>query len=121
MLCCELSPWTSLPDALASEEGVRAPGRLRAPFPGPATIRRPLGLLCVWRVPAAEVRRAALAASGAVTDTFPSPLSRMLKIVKKDEFSTKCNQTDHHRMSGGRQEVSLNPSVRGLPSPACPQ
>ncbi|KAH0619678.1 hypothetical protein JD844_000571 [Phrynosoma platyrhinos] len=25
-------------------------------------------------------------------------------IVKKDEFSTKCNQTDHHRMSGGRQE-----------------
>lgn len=29
-----------------------------------------------------------------------------LKIVKKDEFSTKCNQTDHHRMSGGRQEVS---------------
>lgn len=28
----------------------------------------------------------------------------MLKIVKKDEFSTKCNHTDHHRMSGGRQE-----------------
>lgn len=25
--------------------------------------------------------------------------------VKKDEFSTKCNQTDHHRMPGGRQEV----------------
>ncbi|KAG7252458.1 hypothetical protein CRUP_027805 [Coryphaenoides rupestris] len=24
--------------------------------------------------------------------------------VKKDEFSTKCNQTDHHRMPGGRQE-----------------
>ncbi|KAM6960817.1 F-box only protein 31 isoform 2-T2 [Aplochiton taeniatus] len=23
---------------------------------------------------------------------------------KKDEFSTKCNQTDHHRMAGGRQE-----------------
>ncbi|KAK5867623.1 hypothetical protein PBY51_012094 [Eleginops maclovinus] len=23
---------------------------------------------------------------------------------KKDEFSTKCNQTDHHRMPGGRQE-----------------
>ncbi|XP_016785817.3 F-box only protein 31 isoform X3 [Pan troglodytes] len=27
-----------------------------------------------------------------------------IQIVKKDEFSTKCNQTDHHRMSGGRQE-----------------
>ena len=28
------------------------------------------------------------------------PLSVLwtLKIVKKDEFSTKCNQTDHHRM-----------------------
>ncbi|XP_059507802.1 F-box only protein 31 isoform X3 [Stegostoma tigrinum] len=25
-------------------------------------------------------------------------------IVKKDEFSTKCNQTDFHRMAGGRQE-----------------
>lgn len=47
-----------------------------------------------------------------VADSVPSPLWRMLKIVKKDEFSTKCNQTDHHRMSGGRQEVSLYPSVR---------
>nr|XP_015223627.1 PREDICTED: F-box only protein 31 isoform X3 [Lepisosteus oculatus] len=27
-----------------------------------------------------------------------------IQTVKKDEFSTKCNQTDHHRMSGGRQE-----------------
>ncbi|XP_063052570.1 F-box only protein 31 isoform X2 [Engraulis encrasicolus] len=27
-----------------------------------------------------------------------------IQIVKKDEFSTKCNQTDHHRMPGGRQE-----------------
>ncbi|XP_012688049.1 F-box only protein 31 isoform X2 [Clupea harengus] len=27
-----------------------------------------------------------------------------VQIVKKDEFSTKCNQTDHHRMPGGRQE-----------------
>eukprot|EP00069_Balaena_mysticetus_P010249 bmy_06754T0 len=27
-----------------------------------------------------------------------------VSVVKKDEFSTKCNQTDHHRMSGGRQE-----------------
>lgn len=27
------------------------------------------------------------------------------KTGKKDEFSTKCNQTDHHRMPGGRQEV----------------
>lgn len=35
-----------------------------------------------------------------------SPSMVTLKIVKKDEFSTKCNQTDHHRMSGGRQEVS---------------
>lgn len=29
----------------------------------------------------------------------------VLQTVKKDEFSTKCNQTDHHRMAGGRQEV----------------
>lgn len=36
----------------------------------------------------------------------PFPAVVTLKIVKKDEFSTKCNQTDHHRMSGGRQEVS---------------
>lgn len=27
-----------------------------------------------------------------------------IQSVKKDEFSTKCNQTDHHRMPGGRQE-----------------
>ncbi|XP_058135591.1 F-box only protein 31 isoform X2 [Dasypus novemcinctus] len=27
-----------------------------------------------------------------------------VQIVKRDEFSTKCSQTDHHRMSGGRQE-----------------
>ncbi|KAJ3595798.1 hypothetical protein NHX12_002212 [Muraenolepis orangiensis] len=27
-----------------------------------------------------------------------------IQIVKKDEFSTKCSQTDHHRMPGGRQE-----------------
>ncbi|GAA6107833.1 F-box only protein 31 isoform X2 [Tachysurus ichikawai] len=27
-----------------------------------------------------------------------------IQTVKKDEFSTKCNQTDHHRMAGGRQE-----------------
>ncbi|XP_030645993.1 F-box only protein 31 isoform X3 [Chanos chanos] len=27
-----------------------------------------------------------------------------IQVVKKDEFSTKCNQTDHHRMPGGRQE-----------------
>ncbi|XP_077358425.1 F-box only protein 31-like isoform X1 [Festucalex cinctus] len=27
-----------------------------------------------------------------------------IQIVRKDEFSTKCNQTDHHRMAGGRQE-----------------
>ncbi|KAJ7312157.1 hypothetical protein JRQ81_006501 [Phrynocephalus forsythii] len=32
------------------------------------------------------------------------PHSGHVQIVKKDEFSTKCNQTDHHRMSGGRQE-----------------
>ncbi|XP_042293307.1 F-box only protein 31 isoform X2 [Sceloporus undulatus] len=32
------------------------------------------------------------------------PHSGHIQIVKKDEFSTKCNQTDHHRMSGGRQE-----------------
>ncbi|XP_029008608.1 F-box only protein 31 isoform X2 [Betta splendens] len=27
-----------------------------------------------------------------------------IQTVKKDEFSTKCNQTDFHRMPGGRQE-----------------
>lgn len=27
-----------------------------------------------------------------------------IQIGKKDEFSTKCNQTDYHRMPGGRQE-----------------
>ncbi|KAM9854987.1 F-box only protein 31 [Aulostomus maculatus] len=27
-----------------------------------------------------------------------------IQAVKKDEFSTKCNQTDYHRMPGGRQE-----------------
>uniref|UniRef100_H3D3N4 F-box protein 31 n=1 Tax=Tetraodon nigroviridis TaxID=99883 RepID=H3D3N4_TETNG len=27
-----------------------------------------------------------------------------IQTVKKDEFSTKCNQTGHHRMPGGRQE-----------------
>ncbi|XP_029781318.1 F-box only protein 31 [Suricata suricatta] len=32
------------------------------------------------------------------------PHNGHIQIVKKDEFSTKCNQTDHHRMSGGRQE-----------------
>uniref|UniRef100_A0A8D0GQ41 F-box protein 31 n=1 Tax=Sphenodon punctatus TaxID=8508 RepID=A0A8D0GQ41_SPHPU len=32
------------------------------------------------------------------------PHNGNIQIVKKDEFSTKCNQTDHHRMSGGRQE-----------------
>lgn len=32
-------------------------------------------------------------------------LTSFLQTVKKDEFSTKCNQTDYHRMPGGRQEV----------------
>ncbi|XP_010625798.1 F-box only protein 31 [Fukomys damarensis] len=32
------------------------------------------------------------------------PHNGHIQIVKQDEFSTKCNQTDHHRMSGGRQE-----------------
>ncbi|CAI5664596.1 unnamed protein product [Oreochromis niloticus] len=32
-----------------------------------------------------------------------------IQTVKKDEFSTKCNQTDHHRMPGGRQEVGQIP------------
>ncbi|XP_031544730.1 F-box only protein 31 isoform X4 [Vicugna pacos] len=32
------------------------------------------------------------------------PHNGHIQIMKKDEFSTKCNQTDHHRMSGGRQE-----------------
>ncbi|KAB1260848.1 F-box only protein 31 [Camelus dromedarius] len=44
--------------------------------------------------------------SGGVLRVTCDPLSLvwMPKIMKKDEFSTKCNQTDHHRMSGGRQE-----------------
>ncbi|KAK2505199.1 hypothetical protein MC885_013615 [Smutsia gigantea] len=32
------------------------------------------------------------------------PHNGHIQIVKMDEFSTKCNQTDHHRMPGGRQE-----------------
>ncbi|XP_055002182.1 F-box only protein 31 [Sorex araneus] len=32
------------------------------------------------------------------------PHNGHIQIVKKDEFSTKCNETDHHRMPGGRQE-----------------
>ncbi|OCT58586.1 hypothetical protein XELAEV_18001910mg [Xenopus laevis] len=32
------------------------------------------------------------------------PHNSQIQIVKKDEFSTKCLQTDYHRMSGGRQE-----------------
>lgn len=47
---------------------------------------------------------------GLIVPPGPPPSTVTLKIVKKDEFSTKCNQTDHHRMSGGRQEVS--PGVR---------
>ncbi|XP_061863281.1 F-box only protein 31 isoform X3 [Colius striatus] len=45
------------------------------------------------------------------------PHNGHIQIVKKDEFSTKCNQTDHHRMSGGRQEMKclcLSPCVLGL-------
>lgn len=38
--------------------------------------------------------------------------ARVLQTVKKDEFSTKCNQTDHHRMAGGRQEVGDQPAIR---------
>lgn len=38
--------------------------------------------------------------------------ARVLQTVKKDEFSTKCNQTDHHRMPGGRQEVWDQPATR---------
>ncbi|XP_018427916.1 PREDICTED: F-box only protein 31 [Nanorana parkeri] len=32
------------------------------------------------------------------------PHSGQIQMVKKDEFCTKCLQTDYHRMSGGRQE-----------------
>ncbi|KAM8947578.1 F-box only protein 31 isoform 2-T2 [Pelodytes ibericus] len=32
------------------------------------------------------------------------PHNGQIQIVKNDEFSTKCVQTDYHRMSGGRQE-----------------
>ncbi|KAM3918378.1 F-box only protein 31 isoform 1-T1 [Leptodactylus fuscus] len=32
------------------------------------------------------------------------PHSGQIQLVKKDEFCTKCLQTDYHRMSGGRQE-----------------
>ncbi|KAM9302271.1 F-box only protein 31 [Gastrophryne carolinensis] len=32
------------------------------------------------------------------------PHNGQIQIVKKDEFCTKCLQTDYHRMTGGRQE-----------------
>uniref|UniRef100_A0A8C5PYR8 F-box protein 31 n=1 Tax=Leptobrachium leishanense TaxID=445787 RepID=A0A8C5PYR8_9ANUR len=32
------------------------------------------------------------------------PHNGQIQMVKKDEFCTKCVQTDYHRMSGGRQE-----------------
>ncbi|XP_077309475.1 F-box only protein 31-like isoform X1 [Lithobates pipiens] len=32
------------------------------------------------------------------------PHNGQIQMVKKDEFCTKCLQTDYHRMSGGRQE-----------------
>ncbi|XP_053557118.1 F-box only protein 31 isoform X2 [Bombina bombina] len=32
------------------------------------------------------------------------PHTGEIQIVSKDEFATKCTQTDYHRMSGGRQE-----------------
>lgn len=40
--------------------------------------------------------------------------------MKKDEFSTKCSQTDHHRMPGGRQEVRPH-MVSAPPTSLCTQ
>ncbi|XP_023616865.1 F-box only protein 31 isoform X3 [Myotis lucifugus] len=49
------------------------------------------------------------------------PHNGHIQIVKKDEFSTKCNQTEYHRMSGGRQEVSLRSCHQEQTSSACRQ
>lgn len=43
--------------------------------------------------------------NGQILPQFLQNIDLFFQTVKKDEFSTKCNQTDHHRMPGGRQEV----------------
>ncbi|KAK6479903.1 F-box only protein 31-like isoform X1 [Huso huso] len=57
--------------------------------------RRPLFRIHMWETSKATVE---------CMYGHKGPHKGDIQIVKKDEFSTKCNQTDHHRMSGGRQE-----------------
>ncbi|XP_026883539.2 F-box only protein 31 isoform X2 [Electrophorus electricus] len=57
--------------------------------------RRPLFRIHMW-----ESNRAAVECMYG----HKGPHKGDIQTVKKDEFSTKCNQTDHHRMPGGRQE-----------------
>ncbi|XP_068595483.1 F-box only protein 31 [Brachionichthys hirsutus] len=57
--------------------------------------RRPLFRIHVWESKKATVE---------CMYGHKGPHTGDIQTGKKDEFSTKCNQTDHHRMPGGRQE-----------------
>ncbi|XP_039619473.1 F-box only protein 31 isoform X2 [Polypterus senegalus] len=57
--------------------------------------RRPLFRIHMWESSKATVE---------CMYGYKGPHKGDIQTVKKDEFSTKCNQTDHHRMPGGRQE-----------------
>ncbi|XP_022610067.1 F-box only protein 31 isoform X2 [Seriola dumerili] len=57
--------------------------------------RRPLFRIHMWETKKASVE---------CMYGHKGPHKGDIQTVKKDEFSTKCNQTDHHRMPGGRQE-----------------
>ncbi|CAL8359649.1 unnamed protein product [Lota lota] len=57
--------------------------------------RRPLFRITMWEDKKASVE---------CMYGHKGPHKGDIQTVKKDEFSTKCNQTDHHRMPGGRQE-----------------
>ncbi|XP_039988829.1 F-box only protein 31 isoform X3 [Xiphias gladius] len=57
--------------------------------------RRPLFRIHMWETKKATVE---------CMYGHKGPHKGDIQTVKKDEFSTKCNQTDHHRMPGGRQE-----------------
>uniref|UniRef100_A0A671Y8I7 F-box protein 31 n=1 Tax=Sparus aurata TaxID=8175 RepID=A0A671Y8I7_SPAAU len=57
--------------------------------------RRPLFRIHMWETKKATVE---------CMYGHKGPHKGDIQTGKKDEFSTKCNQTDHHRMPGGRQE-----------------
>ncbi|XP_019749567.1 F-box only protein 31 isoform X2 [Hippocampus comes] len=57
--------------------------------------RRPLFRIHMWETKKATVE---------CMYGHKGPHKGDIQTVRKDEFSTKCNQTDHHRMPGGRQE-----------------